>query len=167
MNARWIFRLTAVIMALALPVALDGAAQAQGKAYKPMGGSAGPGGGGPKAKTFVPKSAPGKHVGKSASPIVKKHPKPIGKNTHVIVKKKTPGVVVKKKYPGKYKHAHRRWRPGLRWRYIVVPTIIIAEDLDWCHYHRYPVSGMHYHKSVRCHRHARWDHPAIAYVEGY
>jgi hypothetical protein len=62
---------------------------------------------------------------------------------------------------------HRPWRPGLRYSWVIVPSIIIAEELDWCHYHRWRVKGMHFHTRVRCHRHAQWNHPAIRYVSGY
>jgi hypothetical protein len=65
------------------------------------------------------------------------------------------------------KHKHRPWRHGLKWRWIVVPSIYLAEELDWCHYHRYRVAGMHFHRSIACHRHARWNHPSIRYVEAY
>lgn len=65
------------------------------------------------------------------------------------------------------RHAHRRWRPGLRWRWLVVPSIILAEELAWCHYHAYEVSGMHFHRNIRCHMHSRWNHPALRYVEAY
>lgn len=66
--------------------------------------------------------------------------------------------------PGK----HRPWRSGLQWRWIsIVPTVILAQQLGWCHYHAYPTAGMEYHRSVRCHRHARWNHPSLRYVEGY
>ena len=30
------------------------------------------------------------------------------------------------------KHKHRPWRHGLKWRWIVVPSIYLAEELDWC-----------------------------------
>ena len=88
--------------------------------------------------------------------------------TPKIYGKKKPPIIVMPGHPKpKHKHAHRRWKPGLKLRLIVVPSIIIAEDLDWCHYHRYRVPGMHFHRSVRCHQHNRWNHPAIRYVEGY
>jgi hypothetical protein len=62
---------------------------------------------------------------------------------------------------------HRPWRRGLRWRWIVVPTVIFAEQLNWCHYHAWRVPGMVFHRDIRCHRHVQWDHPSIRYVEGY
>ncbi len=62
---------------------------------------------------------------------------------------------------------HRPWRNGMRWIWVIVPTVIIADHLDWCHYHLWSVRGMRFHRSVRCHRHARWNHPSIRYVAGY
>jgi hypothetical protein len=59
----------------------------------------------------------------------------------------------------------RPWRPGIG--HIVVAsaiTVAIASELRWCHFHRWRVSGMAFHSDVRCHRHADWDHPSIAYV---
>ncbi|MGD9828674.1 MAG: hypothetical protein AB7E70_02825 [Hyphomicrobiaceae bacterium] len=94
----------------------------------------------------------------------------------VVPRKVTPRRVVPRVTPPTGKRArpprrtirrHRAWRPGLRWRWIPVPTIIIAEELNWCHYHRWRVRGMHFHRAIRCHRHARWNHPAIRYVTGY
>lgn len=167
MTMRSIFAMAiaATVLAAPLSVTMDSAAHAQQvKMHKGGGHGAGPGaGGGPKAKVFK-QQGPGKHV-KALPSGAKKHPM-VGKHKPVVGKHKPP-VVVKKHIGPKHKYAHRRWRPGLKWRWIVVPTIILAEDLDWCHYHRYPVSGMHYHKSIRCHQHARWDHPAIRYVEAY
>lgn len=59
---------------------------------------------------------------------------------------------------------YRRWRPGYRWRWLIAPSIYVASELDWCHYHAYRVRGMHFHRNIRCHRHRHWDHPAIRYV---
>jgi hypothetical protein len=75
---------------------------------------------------------------------------------------KKPPVII-----GDGDHKHRKWRPGLRYRWIVVPSIIFAEELDWCHYHLYPVPGIRFHRSVQCHHHVQWDDPSIRYVEGY
>ncbi len=75
--------------------------------------------------------------------------------------------ITKSRPPKAVQHADRRWRSGRRWRWIVVPSIIVAGELDWCHYHRYRVAGMHFHRDIRCHQHAQWDHPAIRYVEAY
>jgi hypothetical protein len=63
------------------------------------------------------------------------------------------------------RHAHRPWRPGLAWRWITVPTLYFAEELEWCHVHRYRAAGMRFHDDVECHRHTLWDHPSIRYVE--
>jgi hypothetical protein len=59
------------------------------------------------------------------------------------------------------------WRPGLAWQYVYVPTIVAAESLQWCHYHAWRVRGMRFHRHVECHRHTRWNHPSLRYVEGY
>ena len=75
--------------------------------------------------------------------------------------------IAKSRPPKAVQHTDRRWRSDRRWRWIVVPSIFIAEELDWCHYHRYRVAGMHFHRNIRCHQHAQWDHPAIRYVEAY
>jgi hypothetical protein len=75
--------------------------------------------------------------------------------------------IAKSRPPRVARQADRRWRSGRRWRWIVVPSIIVAGELNWCHYHRYRVAGMHFHRNIRCHQHAQWDHPAIRYVEGY
>jgi len=59
----------------------------------------------------------------------------------------------------------RPWRPGLRYRiYAGAVSAAIANDLSWCHVHRYRVAGMPFHSSVRCHQHPRWNHPSIRYV---
>lgn len=180
MNKNRIVRTTlaALTVVAALAFAVEGVAHAQqGKMQRgpggggPGGGSAAgpgpqPGGGGaPAAKIVKPQTGPAGRVTRSTPQIANGRP--------MVVKKKQPGFdkkmppLVVKKHPGKIKHAHRRWRPGLKWRWLAVPTIVIAEDLDWCHYHRYRVSGMHFHSSVRCHRHERWNHPALRYVEAY
>ena len=75
--------------------------------------------------------------------------------------------IAKSRPPKADQHSDRRRRSGRRWRWIVVPSIIIADELEWCHYHRYRVAGMHFHRNIRCHQHAQWDHPAIRYVEAY
>ena len=74
---------------------------------------------------------------------------------------------VERRSPPAVRHTRRPWRPGLRHRWIVVPNIIIAEELSWCHYHAYRVTGMRFHRDVECHQHARWNHPSIRYVEEY
>lgn len=76
-------------------------------------------------------------------------------------------VVVERRARPDGRRGYRPWRPGLRWRFIVVPTVVIAEDLDWCHYHRWRSPGMAPHRDVRCHRHLQWNHPSLRYVEGY
>jgi hypothetical protein len=59
----------------------------------------------------------------------------------------------------------RPWRPGLGWRLITAPlTFAIAEELGWCHVHRYRISGMRFHRHVECHQHIRWNHRSIRYV---
>lgn len=63
--------------------------------------------------------------------------------------------------------AYRPWRPGLTWRFIAVPSIFIAENLNWCHYHAWRVRGMRFHSHVECHRHGQWNHRSIRYVEVY
>lgn len=78
-----------------------------------------------------------------------------------------PPVAVERRPPPGVRRAHRPWRPGLRWRYVYVPTYIIAQDLEWCHYHRWPARGMVFHRDVRCHVHAQWNHPSLRYVEAY
>jgi hypothetical protein len=62
----------------------------------------------------------------------------------------------------------RPWRPGLRYAIVAgIASAAIASELGWCHVHRYPVAGMPFHSSVRCHRHVRWAHPSIAYVRSW
>lgn len=75
--------------------------------------------------------------------------------------------IVKHRPPPTVRHARRPWRPGFRYRWIVVPSILIAEELNWCHYHRFRVSEMRFHRDVECHQHSRWNHPSIRYVEEY
>jgi hypothetical protein len=111
---------------------------------------------------------------KKAPPVFAKKPPAIVKKAPVIAKKappifaKKPPTLVKKRPPVVV--YHRPWRPGLRWRWLVVPTIIIAQNLEWCHYHRYPIFGVRFHRGIECHEHAwwvPWDHPSIRYVEAY
>lgn len=78
-----------------------------------------------------------------------------------------PPVIVERGPGPGVRRAHRPWRPGLRWRYIYVPTYVFAESLDWCHYHRYRAAGMPFHRDVRCHLHGQWNHPSLRYVEAY
>lgn len=188
MKRTWIVRsaLAAVVLAAPLALAMDGAATAQqvrtqkGPGGGPGAGSgpgagAGSGGGAPAAKVDKPQAGPTGRSTRSAPPAANGRPMVVKKKSPLVEKRKTPLAgeqappVVAKKHKGnkKDKHAHKRWRPGLKWRWLVVPSIIIAEELDWCHYHRYRVRGMHFHTSVRCHRHDRWDHPALRYVEAY
>lgn len=61
----------------------------------------------------------------------------------------------------------KRWRPGLGWGVVVIPSYAYGAQLGWCHYHRYPAAGMRPHRDVRCHYHASWRHPSIAYVGAY
>lgn len=154
----WFAALAAgLLLALTLTVAdTAGAEPAKGKfGGAGAGTAAGPALGGSKGHTVKGPMVKG--------PIVHKPPV-VG----ISPKFKAPPHIAKPKFHApKVKHAHRPWRPGLKWRWIVVPTIIIAEDLDWCHYHRYRVAGMRFHKHVECHRHDRWDHPSIRYVTGY
>jgi hypothetical protein len=101
---------------------------------------------------------------KAPSVVAQKAP-PAAKKPPVYAKK--PPVIVKKPPVIVY---HRPWRPGLRWRWLVVPTIIIVQSLRWCHYHLYPIAGVRYHRNIECHEHAwwvPWDHPSIRYVEAY
>jgi hypothetical protein len=93
--------------------------------------------------------------------VVLKKP-PVEKKWVVKKPPKKPPVVI---VDGDRKH--RPWRHGLKYRWIIVPTIVLAEELDWCHYHLYPVRGMRYHRSVQCHQHVLWNHPSIRYVEAY
>lgn len=113
------------------------------------------------APSLATKKNPGVVMQRSVkmAPVIKHGPK----IKHAPVIKHGPAI----KTAPFVKHTHRKWRPGLKWRWLVVPSIIIAENLDWCHYHRTPVSGMRFHRSVECHQHARWNHSSIRYVEGY
>ena len=95
-------------------------------------------------------------------PRVKRPPSEVRRELRV---KRPP--TAERRLPPAVRHARRPWRPGLRHRWIVVPSIIIAEELNWCHYHRYRVTGMRFHRDVECHQHARWNHPSIRYVEEY
>jgi hypothetical protein len=95
-------------------------------------------------------------------PWVKRPPSEVRREPRV----KTPSTA-KRRLPPAVRHARRPWRPGLRHRWIVVPSLIIAEELNWCHYHAYRVTGMRFHRDVECHQHARWNHPSIRYVEEY
>jgi hypothetical protein len=98
-------------------------------------------------------------IAKKAPPVFAKKPPIFAKKPPTLAKKRPPVVVY-----------HRPWRPGLRWRWLVVPTIIIAQNLEWCHYHRYPIAGVRFHRGIECHEHAwwvPWDHPSIRYVEAY
>jgi len=105
------------------------------------------------------------------APVIVKKPPVVVKKPAVVVKK--PPVIVKKPPAAKKPPVivyHRPWRPGLRWRWIGVPTIIIVQNLEWCHYHRYPIPDVRFHRGIECHQHAwwvPWDHPSIRYVEAY
>jgi hypothetical protein len=69
--------------------------------------------------------------------------------------------------PPGFRPSWRPWRPGLGWVILTAPpTYVIAQDLNWCHVHRYAVPGMRFHRDVRCHQHADWNHPSIRYVYG-
>lgn len=117
-----------------------------------------------KTTVLKPSSKGSSSFVKESTSYSKKSPPKYTKQPTIIVKK--PPVVVYK--PPTTKHrVVRVWRPGLRWRWIVVPTIYFAEELEWCHYHRYPVFPMDFHTSVRCHQHEWWNHPSISYVEAY
>jgi hypothetical protein len=111
-------------------------------------------------------------VAKKRPPVIAKKPPVVAKRPPVIAKKpplvaKRPPLVVKRPPVIAGPPHYRRWRPGHRWRWIVVPTIIIAEYLEWCHYHLYPVPWMRFHRNIECHQHDWWDHPSIRYVEAY
>ena len=69
--------------------------------------------------------------------------------------------------PPTHPHKWRHWRPGLPYEIVVVPSWAYGSSIGWCHYHRYKVAGMKYHRDVRCHVHARWNDPSIVYVAGY
>jgi hypothetical protein len=58
----------------------------------------------------------------------------------------------------------RRWRPGIRFVIIPVPTYEVISEVDWCHYHAWRVRGMAFHRDVQCHQHTDWDHPSLRYV---
>jgi hypothetical protein len=97
---------------------------------------------------------------------VRRAPLPAAKKVPVAQEKKR--SIAKPRPPKVVQYSdRRRWRSGRRWRWIVVPSIVVADELDWCHYHRYRVAGMHFHRNIRCHQHLQWDHPAIRYVEAY
>lgn len=151
MTTRWSWRIVAVAASLiaSLTIGITDMAQAQPGMHK--GGGGGPGIGRGPGKGAGPGVMAPKGPAVGPGPIVKKPPAAI-----------KPYVSAPK-----VKHAHRPWRPGLKWRWIVVPTIIIAENLDWCHYHRYRVSGMRFHRHVECHQHVRWNHPSLRYVEAW
>jgi hypothetical protein len=117
-----------------------------------------------KAPSAFAKKAP-PVIAKKAPPVIVKKAPPAAKKPPVYAKK--PPTIVKKPPVVVY---HRPWRPGLRWRWIVVPAIIIAQNLEWCHYHLYPIAGVRFHRGIECHEHAwwvPWDHPSIRYVEAY
>ncbi len=77
-----------------------------------------------------------------------------------------PPIVVRPPPPPIQRYVHRHWRPGLSWSWItVVPSLIIASELNYCHIHRYRAGGMRFHDDAECHRHSDWNHPSIRYVE--
>jgi hypothetical protein len=153
--------------ALVLATALGAHAQGPPGPGGPAGVVKGPAGGvakGPPGGGGV-KQLPGATKGPGGGVVLKKPADgvvktPLKKVDPIIVKPPIvkPPVLVRKP---------RVWRPGLRWRWITIPTIIIAEDLAWCHIHRYRVAGLRYHDHVECHHHIDWDHPSIRYVEAY
>lgn len=151
MTTRWPWRYFAVAaVLLASPsIGLTSMAQAQPGMHKGVGGGPGIGPG--------PGKGAGPRVIAPKGPVV--GPAPVVKKPAVLIKPIGPVP--------KAKHVHRPWRPGLKWRWIVVPTIFIGESLDWCHTHRYRVAGMRFHRHVECHRHVRWNHPSLRYVEGW
>ncbi len=97
------------------------------------------------------------------APGVRQAPRRAGTGTRQVA----PPVVRRVRPVRRATRLHRPWRSGMRWIWVIVPSIIIADHLDWCHYHLWRVRGMRFHRSVRCHRHARWNHPSIRYVAGY
>lgn len=103
-------------------------------------------------------------------PVVRRPPPVISRPPPVVRRPPAPIVrppIVRPPPPIALRRTYRPWRPGLSWRWLAVPTIIIAQSLDWCHYHTYRVVGMRFHRNVECHGHVRWDHPSLRYVEGY
>lgn len=145
----WKFSAIATVLVASLTLGFADMAHAQTGMHK--GGGGGPG--------------IGQGSGKGVGPGVMAPKGPV--TAPAPITKGPPAVVKPKVATPRTKHAHRPWRPGLKWRWIVVPTIIIAENLDWCHYHRYRVSGMRFHRHVECHRHVRWNHPSLRYVEAW
>jgi hypothetical protein len=92
-------------------------------------------------------------------PPVGNRPKPPGVRPPGV---RPPGI----RPPG-FRPGWRPWRPGLRRVIITAPSsYATAEELNWCHVHRYRVSGMRFHRDVRCHQHADWNHRSIRYVYG-
>ena len=151
MTTRWSWMLASVAAVLLASSAIGSAGTAHAQAGMHKGGGGGPGVGPGPGKGAGPRVIAPKGPAVGPGPLVKKPP--------VAIKPYVSGP--------KVKHAHRPWRPGLKWRWLVVPTIIIAESLDWCHYHRYRVAGMRFHRHVECHRHVRWNHPSLRYVEAW
>lgn len=61
----------------------------------------------------------------------------------------------------------RPWRRGLAWAFITAPvSYAVAEELRWCHVHRYRAAGLKFHSDVRCHFHRNWSHGSLRYVYG-
>ncbi|MBY0225028.1 MAG: hypothetical protein CTY20_14675 [Hyphomicrobium sp.] len=151
MTTRWPWMLASVAAVLLASSTIGSAGTAHAQAGMHKGGGGGPGIGAGPGKGAGPRVIVPKGPSVGPGPLVKKPPAAIKPNVSAP----------------KVKHAHRPWRPGLKWRWLVVPTIIIAESLNWCHTHRYPVAGMRYHRHAECHRHGRWNHPSLRYVEGW
>lgn len=149
---------------LAAPLLFLGSAHAQPTERAPAASKAPKGTSGPgnlRQRTYNVQKTPRVRSEVRRQPAVKRPLSDVGRKPGV----KRP-ITEHRVRPG-VRHTYRRWRPGLRYRWIAVPTIIIAEELSWCHYHLYRVTGMRFHRTVQCHRHARWNHPSIRYVEEY
>jgi hypothetical protein len=65
------------------------------------------------------------------------------------------------------KHRYRVWRPGYSWAAIDLSDRDFGYQIGWCHFHRYKVRGLRFHRDVECHSHARWNDPSLAYVASY
>lgn len=69
--------------------------------------------------------------------------------------------------PPGFRPGWRPWRPGLGFALVTgALSVAAAQQLGWCHVHRWPERNMRFHDEVECHRHRQWNHPSIRYVYG-
>ena len=172
-------KLTVLVSALFLGCVVAAPVQAQHRGKGPASVAKAPGRASPSVvnrsgptlrQKQLPAFAARKHV-----PLVTKRPAPfIGKRMSPAIARRPPLAIVKRppliattKPPHARRHAHRRWYPGSTWYWLIVPSVIIAQDLGWCHYHSYYVGSMRFHPDIECHRHRSWSHPSIYYVAAY